>query len=161
MKDPVRSYQAEKIIGNGSFGVVYRAEESQTMRRAPDTVAIKKVYQDKRYKNRELQILKILKHPFCIKMKHYFYTSGDSNDEVYLNVVMEHIPDTLYKVMKNHMKQKQNVPDIQIKLYAYQLLRAIAYIHSMGICHRDIKPQNVLVDTDTHTIKLCDFGSAK
>ena len=94
-------------------------------------------------------------------MKHYFYTNGDQNDEVYLNVVMEHIPDTLYKVMKNYMKQKQNVPDLYVKMYAYQLLRAIAYIHSMGICHRDIKPQNVLVDTETHIIKLCDFGSAK
>ena len=98
------------------------------------------MYQDKRYKNRELQILKILRHPFCIKMKHYFYTNGDSPDEVYLNVVMEHVPETLYKVMKNHMKQKLNVPNIYVKLYAYQLLRAVAYIHSMGICHRDIKP---------------------
>jgi len=52
-------------------------------------------------------------------MKHYFYTNGDSNDEVYLNVVMEHVPDTLYKVMKNYMKQKQMIPDIYIKMYAY------------------------------------------
>ena len=73
-------------------------------------------------------------------MRHYFYTNGDEPDEVYLNVVMEHIPDTLYKVMKNYMKQKLNVPEMYVKLYAYQLLRAIAYIHSMGICHRDIKP---------------------
>ena len=94
-------------------------------------------------------------------MKHYFYTNGDAPDEVYLNVVMEHVPETLYKVMKNHMKQKLNVPNIYVKLYAYQLLRAVAYIHSMGICHRDIKPQNVLVETETQTIKLCDFGSAK
>jgi glycogen synthase kinase 3 beta len=157
----VKAYQAEKIIGNGSFGVVYRALESNTFRRGQETVAIKKVYQDKRYKNRELQILKILKHPFCIKLRHYFYTNGDNNDEVYLNVVMEHITETLYKVMKNYMKQKQNVPDILIKVYAYQLLRAIGYIHSMGICHRDIKPQNVLVDSESHIIKLCDFGSAK
>ena len=73
-------------------------------------------------------------------MRHYFYTNGDAQDEVYLNVVMEHVPETLYKVMKNHMKQRQNVPVILVKLYAYQLLRAVAYIHSMGICHRDIKP---------------------
>lgn len=74
---------------------------------------------------------------------------------------MEHVPDTLYKVMKDYMKQKINVPDMYIKLYSYQLLRSIAYIHAMGICHRDIKPQNVLVDTEKHMIKLCDFGSAK
>ena len=118
-KDPIKAYQAEKIIGNGSFGVVYRAEESRVGIPGGDTVAIKKVYQDKRYKNRELQILKILKHPFCVKMKHYFYTNGPQNDEVYLNVVMEHIPDTLYKVMKNYIKQKQNVPELYVKLYAY------------------------------------------
>lgn len=94
-------------------------------------------------------------------MKHYFYTNGDANDEVYLNVVMEHVPDTLYKIMKNYMKQKQNVPPILIKTYAYQLLRSIAYIHAMGICHRDIKPQNVLVDSTSNIVKLCDFGSAK
>ena len=76
-KDPVKAYAAEKIIGNGSFGVVYRAGESRTGIPGGDTVAIKKVYQDKRYKNRELQILKILRHPFCISMKHYFYTNGD------------------------------------------------------------------------------------
>mgnify|MGYP006091790657 len=52
-------------------------------------------------------------------MKHFFYTNGDAPDEVYLNVVMEHIPETLYKVMKNYMKQKQNVPDLYVKLYAY------------------------------------------
>jgi len=37
----------------------------------------------------------------------------------------------------------------------------LAYIHSLGICHRDIKPQNLLINPDTHELKLCDFGSAK
>jgi len=41
------------------------------------------------------------------------------------------------------------------------MLRSLAHIHSKGICHRDIKPQNLLVDIHTHALKLCDFGSAK
>lgn len=43
----------------------------------------------------------------------------------------------------------------------YQLFRSLAYIHQMGICHRDIKPQNLLLDPETAVLKLCDFGSAK
>jgi len=43
----------------------------------------------------------------------------------------------------------------------YQLFRSLAYIHSLGICHRDIKPQNLLLDSNTGILKLCDFGSAK
>jgi len=80
---------------------------------------------------------------------------------VYLNVVMDFIPDTLYRVMKQYIKMKQMVPPLLVKLYSYQLMRSIAYIHAVGICHRDIKPQNVLVDTNSHILKLCDFGSAK
>lgn len=43
----------------------------------------------------------------------------------------------------------------------YQLFRSLAYIHSLGICHRDIKPQNLLLNPETGVLKLCDFGSAK
>lgn len=39
--------------------------------------------------------------------------------------------------------------------------RSLAYIHQLGICHRDIKPQNLLLDPNSHVVKLCDFGSAK
>ena len=48
-----------------------------------------------------------------------------------------------------------------IKLYAYQMCRSLAYIHALGITHRDIKPQNLLIDPTNHSLKLCDFGSAK
>eukprot|EP00357_Protocruzia_adherens_P022054 CAMPEP_0114996450 /NCGR_PEP_ID=MMETSP0216-20121206/14316_1 /TAXON_ID=223996 /ORGANISM="Protocruzia adherens, Strain Boccale" /LENGTH=400 /DNA_ID=CAMNT_0002360653 /DNA_START=277 /DNA_END=1476 /DNA_ORIENTATION=+ len=151
------TYNADKIIGNGSFGVVYQATIAET----GETVAIKKVFQDKRYKNRELQIMKELNHPSVIGLRHAFYTTGDKPDDLYLNVVMDFIPETVYRVMKHYNKMKQPVPIFFVKLYAYQMCRALAYIHALGICHRDIKPQNLLVDTSTHTLKMCDFGSAK
>ena len=103
----------------------------------------------------------MLHHPNCVEMRQSFYTNGDKPEEVYLNVVMDYIPDTAYRVMKQYLKIKQMVPNLLVKIYSYQLLRSIAYIHAKGICHRDIKPQNILVDTNSHILKLCDFGSAK
>lgn len=53
------------------------------------------------------------------------------------------------------------MPLIYVKLFTYQLLRSLNYIHSLNICHRDIKPQNLLIDPVRGILKLCDFGSAK
>ena len=58
-------------------------------------------------------------------------------------------------------KAKKAFPTLFMKLYVYQLCRSLAYIHSLGVCHRDINPQNLLVHPETHMLKLCDFGSAK
>merc|ERR1711915_915418 len=88
-------------------------------------------------------------------------TSGEKKDEIYLNLVLEYIPETVYKVARQYSKQKQTIPVTFIKLYMYQLFRSLAYIHSLGVCHRDIKPQNLLLDPETGVLKLCDFGSAK
>merc|ERR1719253_581748 len=74
---------------------------------------------------------------------------------------MEYCSDTIYSVMKHYSKMKQHVPSVFVRLYSYQMCRACAYIHAVGVCHRDIKPQNVLVDGYTHALKMCDFGSAK
>ena len=146
-----------QVIGNGSFGVVYQARLCET----DEMVAIKKVLQDKRFKNRELQIMRRLEHCNIVKLMYFFYTSGEKKDEIYLNLVLEYIPETVYKVARQYSKGKQTIPAMFIKLYMYQLFRSLAYIHSQGICHRDIKPQNLLLDPDSGILKLCDFGSAK
>lgn len=190
------SYSAERIIGNGSFGVVFQAAVVET----GEIVAIKKVLQDKRFKNRELQIMRQLvkdPHSNIVALKHCFYSQvsflrcvsllhlqelyhslylshmlspypspysspqGEKADELYLNLVLEYVPETVYSISRFHQKSKIVLPLLYVKLYLYQLSRALAHIHALGICHRDIKPQNLLVNPANQQLKLCDFGSAK
>jgi len=152
-----KRYSAERVIGNGSFGIVYQAIVNETKK----TVAIKKVLQDRRYKNRELKIMQIVKHPNVVTMIDHFFSQGSRSKDVYLHIVMEYIPETVYQTIRRHARAAQCIPYSHIKRYAYQICRAVAYVHSLGICHRDIKPQNLLLNPQTHTVKLCDFGSAK
>ncbi|CAO3623829.1 unnamed protein product [Cunninghamella echinulata] len=157
-EDMMLHYSNYKVAGNGSFGVVYQAK----LLRTGEDVAIKKVLQDRRFKNRELQIMRSVCHPNIVALKAYFYSNGDTKkDEVYLNLVLEFVPETVYRATRQYAKAKQHMPNLYVKLYTYQLLRSLAYIHSLGICHRDIKPQNLLLDPITGILKLCDFGSAK
>ncbi|KAI8817862.1 kinase-like domain-containing protein [Fimicolochytrium jonesii] len=150
-------YTGYKVIGNGSFGVVFQAQ----LLPGREQVAIKKVLQDKRFKNRELQIMRLLDHRNICSLKAFFYSNGDKKDELFLNLTLEYIPETIYKASRHHSKAKQTMPMLLIKLYMYQLFRSLAYIHCLGVCHRDIKPQNLLLDPHSGVLKLCDFGSAK
>jgi glycogen synthase kinase 3 beta len=151
------SYADTTVIGNGSFGVVFQVNLLATGER----VAIKKVLQDKRFKNRELQIMRLLKHENVVDLKFFFYSSGQKKDEVYLNLMLEFVPETVYQVARSYSKMKQPFPILHAKLYMYQIFRSLAYIHNLGICHRDIKPQNLLLNSSIGVLKLCDFGSAK
>lgn len=154
------AYTNCRVIGNGSFGIVFQARMVNVPKDQED-IAIKKVLQDKRFKNRELQIMRLVKHPNVVDLRAFFYSNGEKKDEVYLNLVLEYVPETVYRAARHYVKLKQPMPMLQIKLYMYQLLRSLAYIHSVGICHRDIKPQNLLLNPATGVLKLCDFGSAK
>lgn len=151
------SYMAERVVGTGSFGVVYQAKCIET----GESVAIKKVLQDRRYKNRELQIMQLLNNPNVVQLKHSFYSTTEKN-EVYLNLVLEFVPETVYRASRHYSRVNQYMPVFYMQLYVYQICRALNYLHRViGVCHRDIKPQNLLVNPHTHQLKICDFGSAK
>ncbi|KAL3321302.1 Glycogen synthase kinase-3 beta [Cichlidogyrus casuarinus] len=105
--------------------------------------------------------MRMLSHHNIVKLNYYYHSSGEKKDDVYLNLVLEFVPETIYRLARNHIRMKQTIALICIKVYIYQLLRSLAYIHSKGICHRDIKPQNLLLDPQNGILKLCDFGSAK
>ncbi len=129
------NYDAQRMIGHGSFGAVFLAKVVET----DEIVAIKKVLQDKRFKNRELQIMRQLMkqpHPYVVTLKHHFVSKGSKSDDVYLNLVLEYIPETIYSVAKYFSRRKEYMPIFSVKVYMYQLSRALAHIHGMGICHR-------------------------
>ena len=146
-------------IGRGAFGKVLLAVVKGT----GEKVAIKKVFQDRRYKNRELPIMLELHHPNIVELKSYFCTKADkgSDDEFFLNCIMEYVPLTLSDLITKNRKNKTKFDNILLKLYSFQMLKCIGYLHSLGICHRDIKPNNILIDPADYTLKLCDFGCAK
>lgn len=144
------------MVGHGSFGVVFQTHILPNNQMA----AMKRVLQDKRFKNRELQIMKLVHHRNVADLWYYFYLQNEK-DEVYLNLILEYVPDTLYKASHYYVSRRASMPPLEIKLYTYQMLRALSFIHSQGICHRDIKPQNLLINPELGELKLCDFGLAK
>lgn len=85
-----------------------------------ETVAIKKVLQDRRYKNRELQLMRVMDHPNVLSLKHCFFSTTSKN-ELFLNLVMEYVPETMYRVLKHYSNANQRMPLIYVKLYMYQV----------------------------------------
>ena len=152
-------FPKDNEIGHGAFGKVLLAVVKGT----GEKVAIKKVFQDRRYKNRELPIMLELHHPNIVELKSYYCTKAENcnEDEFFLNCIMEYVPVTLSSLISQNRKKHTKFDNILLKLFSYQMLKCIGYLHSLGICHRDIKPQNILIDPADYTLKLCDFGCAK
>ncbi|CCE64045.1 hypothetical protein TPHA_0G02090 [Tetrapisispora phaffii CBS 4417] len=151
------SYPTTEVIGHGSFGVVF----TTTIIETNELVAIKKVLQDKRFKNRELEIMKLINHKNVINLKYFFYEK-DSHNEIYLNLIIDYMPQSLYQRLRHFVHQRSPMPRFEIKCYMYQIFKALNYLHNnINVCHRDIKPQNLLVNPSTFELKICDFGSAK
>ena len=82
---------------------------------------IKMVLQDKRYKNRELQTMRVLDHPNVVALKHCFFSKTAKEEELYLNLVLEYVPETAHRVIKHYSKMNQRMPLLYAKLYMYQV----------------------------------------
>lgn len=137
------TYMAERVVGTGSFGIVFQVFflllrlhqcyfavcalasillvfwQAKCLETG-ETVAIKKVLQDRRYKNRELQLMRSMDHSNVISLKHCFF-STTSRDELFLNLVMEYVPESLYRVLRHYSNVNQRMPLIYVKLYTYQV----------------------------------------
>jgi glycogen synthase kinase 3 beta len=70
---------------------------------------------------------------------------------------MKYYEYDLYHYIK--LQGRKPINNFDIKIISYQVFRGLMYIHSRGICHRDIKPHNILLKGKNAVI--CDFGSAK
>mmetsp|Transcript_9331 Transcript_9331/g.27296 ORF Transcript_9331/g.27296 Transcript_9331/m.27296 type:complete len:577 (+) Transcript_9331:100-1830(+) len=152
-----KRYRMEKVVGNGAFGIVWRAKDLESGMQ----VAIKKVILDRRYHNRELEMMRQLDHDCVIKLLNHFEKTGRKPDETCLHLVMDYMPDTIRSVAMSFQKQRVHFPADDVSVYLYQALRALEYVHGLRICHRDLKPDNFLVDPARRRLKLIDFGCAK
>jgi len=120
-------YRIEGVVAKGSFGTVYQATVIGTTK----IVAIKKVLQDRRYKQRELELMQTLSHPNVVKLLNSFLSVEGKKS--FLNIVMEFLPSTIYRIIRSHARASKCIPYELSKCYAYQMIRSLAYIHSLGI----------------------------
>ncbi|XP_036318174.1 serine/threonine-protein kinase fused-like [Rhagoletis pomonella] len=145
-------YTVNSLIGEGSFGRVYKAIRKEDAQVVAIKVISKRGRSSRELKNlrRECEIQAHLKHTNVIEMLESFETKND------LIVVTEFAPIDLHRYLARHGA----VPEDKAQRLICHLVSALYYLHSNRILHRDLKPQNVLLNEDLHA-KLCDFGLAR
>ncbi|CAG9764341.1 unnamed protein product [Ceutorhynchus assimilis] len=144
--------------GEGTYGVVYKAKNKLTGK----NVALKKIklqkFQNKGCSEgvpstamREITLLKGVRHSSIVELLDVMYTTEN------LYLVFEYLELDLKRYMD---VSKLSLEQELVRNYMKQLVDAMAYLHSHRILHRDLKPQNLLVDKEGH-IKLADFGLSR
>ncbi|OAF64535.1 hypothetical protein A3Q56_07762 [Intoshia linei] len=118
------SYVNEEIVGSGSFGSVYKINLSD--KNGTKCAAIKKVLQDKRFKNRELVIMRKIQHTNIVDFYYHFFSHDEKND-VCLNLIMEYIPETLYHEARRYSRLKQSMPIIYVQSVGSNNLYSCGY----------------------------------
>ncbi|ESR44172.1 protein kinase domain-containing protein [Citrus sinensis] len=151
----MRQYEKVEKIGEGTYGVVYKARNCVTN----ETIALKKIRLEQEDEGvpstaiREISLLKEMQHGNIVRLQDVVH----SEKKLYL--VFEYLDLDLKKHMDS-CPDFANDPRL-IKTFLYQILRGIAYCHSHRVLHRDLKPQNLLIDRRTNALKLADFGLAR
>lgn len=148
------SYKILEKLGTGAFGVVWKAYELSTGK----IVAIKEIKANAKHANvlSELNLLKSLEHPNIVSYYDYL------EDQSVSYIIMEYLEGGTLKAFIE--KNQGRISETQASTIARQLLNALSYLHyTCDICHRDVKPDNVMfaVRDDISTLKLLDFGLSK
>ncbi|XP_046841491.1 serine/threonine-protein kinase NLK-like [Xenia sp. Carnegie-2017] len=147
----------DRPIGYGAFGVVWSVTDPRTGKR----VALKKM--PNIFKNitcakrafRELKMLSCFDHENVLSIQDIVHPGPiDNFQEVY--IVTELMQSDLHKIIVSPQPLSMD----HVKVFLYQILRGLKYLHSAGILHRDIKPGNLLVNSNC-LLKICDFGLAR
>ena len=154
-------YKPGEIIGSGAYGIILSAIDTQNNNQV---VAIKKLKSisdiiDLKRIAREILIMKYCQHENIIPLFDVIIHLNKNKTlnkiaDVYL--VMEKMDSDLQKIIAS----KQELSDEHYQFILYQILRALYFLHSANIIHRDFKPSNVLINEDC-TVKLCDFGMSR
>ena len=142
------------IIGKGAFGEVRVCRHKRTN----EIVAIKKMRKDEMYKKNQIlhvraerDVLSEAKIPWIVELRYSF------QDEVYLYLVMEYCPGgDLMSLLIN----KDILTEDEARFYIAELVLSVENVHKLKCIHRDLKPDNILIDKEGH-LKLSDFGLSK
>ncbi|XP_042389024.1 serine/threonine-protein kinase TIO-like isoform X1 [Zingiber officinale] len=148
----VEDYHVIELVGEGSFGKVYKGRRKYTRQTVAMKFILKHGKSEKDIHNlrQEIEILRKLKHENIIQMLDSFETPQE------FCVVTEFAQGELFEVLEDD----KCLPEEQVQAIAKQLVKALHYLHTNRIIHRDMKPQNILIGAGS-TIKLCDFGFAR
>ncbi|KAJ0789510.1 putative protein kinase ULK-Fused family [Helianthus annuus] len=152
----VENYHVIELVGEGSFGKVYKGRRKFT----GQFVAMKFILKHGKSKNdiqnlrQEIEILRKLKHENIIQMLDSFESPQE------FCVVTEFAQVTSFGELFEILEDDQCLPEDEVQKIAKQLVSALHYLHSNRIIHRDMKPQNILICAGG-VVKLCDFGFAR
>jgi nemo like kinase len=153
----IQDIQPDRPIGYGAFGVVWSVTDPRdgkrvALKKMPNVfqnlVSSKRVY-------REIKMLCFFKHENVLSALDILQPPHiDFFQEIY--VITELMQSDLHKIIVS----SQPLTSDHVKVFLYQILRGLKYLHSARILHRDIKPGNLLVNSNC-LLKICDFGLAR